>query len=114
MLIRRQKNKKAFSTMEYFVLMVILMTALMAFKEPLLRAIAGKWKGAGDQFGFGRQYHPTDTVECAYDNLYAQGWYDVTCYENKRCPLGNDSCQRQAINQCIDEFCNANSVYDIE
>ncbi len=100
--------------MEYFVLMVILMSALYAFKDPFLRAMAGKWKSAGEQFGYGRQFHPTDTVECAYDNLYSKGWYDVTCYENKRCPLGNDGCQMAAIDQCRNSYCDVNRAYDID
>ena len=92
--------------MEYFVLLIILMGAFFTFKDYFLRAIAGKWKNTGDQFANGRQFHPTDTVECAYDSVYLHNWYDVTCFENKNCPAGNDDCEHKAMDQCRNDFCN--------
>ncbi len=101
--------------MEYLILMSILLTSLYTFKGPILRAIAGKWKSSGDQFGHGRQFNPADTVECAFDPIYTNRWYDVTCFDNHNCPPGNDSCIRLAILQCCsggagcrgtDDFCN--------
>jgi hypothetical protein len=119
-MLNRLRRKKAFAIMEYFVLFVILMTAFLTFKDYILRGMAGKWKSAADQFGHGRQYHPTDSVECAYEsffnpvaNTYSGTWYDVTCVENKGCPPGNDSCHQQAIGQCHNSFCDANVNYDI-
>jgi hypothetical protein len=111
-MIQRWKQKRGFAIMEYFVLLVILIGALFSFRDYFLRAITGKWKSAGDQFGYGRQFHPTDTVECSFDSVYTNQWYDSTCFDNKNCPQGNSDCERKAIVECqsssSSSFCTNN------
>lgn len=118
----QRKKKKAFSTIEYLILLVMLTTAFFTFKDYILRGFMGRWKGVSDQFGYGRQFNPTDTVECAYDSMSADRlynastntwydvtssnrWYDVICVENKGCPFNNPSCERIAILNCLSDFC---------
>ena len=107
-MIQRLRHKNSFAFIEYIVLLLILMATFLTFKDYFLRALAGKWKATGDQFGYGRQFHPTDTVECVYDSVYTNRWYDVTCFENKNCPGGNPLCEQQAIKQCYNDFCDNN------
>lgn len=94
------RNKKGFSTTEYLVMLLILVTAMVVFKDYIIRGLTGRWKTGSDQIGFGRQYEPTDTVECAYDYQFNQGWYDITCVDNQGCPPGNKNCERLAISTC--------------
>ena len=103
MLTRR--CRKGFSTIEYVLLLIILMSTLILFKDNILRGFGGRWKGVGDQFGFGRQFEPKDTVECAFDSAYTNSWYDSTCLENKKCPWGNDRCERNAVLECQSNYC---------
>jgi hypothetical protein len=93
--------------MEYFVLFLILLGGLFVFRDYFLRAVAGKWKASGDQFGHGRQFEPVDSVECSLDPV-TNSWYDQTCFENRNCPLGNDGCISQAIAACHNNFCTNN------
>lgn len=92
--------EKGFSIVEYLVVLVILVGTMALFKDYIIRGIAGRWKTTSDQIGHGRQFHPTDTVECAFDQEFGQGWYDVICVENRGCPPGNKSCERLSIGQC--------------
>ena len=104
-MIHRRRTNKGLSVIEYLIMIMILTTAFFVFKDYLLRGLSGRWKGVGDQFGYGRQFEPTDTIECAYDSDYWNAWYDVTCFENKGCPSRNWSCQNQAINLCQNNYC---------
>jgi hypothetical protein len=109
----RLRHRHGFSIMEYFVLLMVIMGALFACKDMILRALAGKWKSGSDQWSFGRQFHPTDTVECAFDPVYTNTWYEYTCFENKNCPPGNEGCERLAIVACNDSaYCKHNEKYD--
>jgi len=49
------------SIVEYSILIAIVVAALMGMQIYLKRAICGKWKAAGDVFGYGRQYDPGET-----------------------------------------------------
>jgi len=44
------------TTLEYSVLAVVILAALLAMQVVLRRAISGKWRSTGDGFGAGRQY----------------------------------------------------------
>lgn len=94
------RSKKGFSTIEYLFVLTIVVGTMFLFKDYLIRGITGRWKAFSDQVGHGRQYHPTDTVECAFDHEFGQGWYDSTCVDNKNCAYGNKDCKRSAIGLC--------------
>lgn len=94
------RHKKGFSIVEYLVTILIVITAMVVFKDYIIRGLTGRWKTGSDQIGFGRQFEPTDTVECAYDYQFNQGWYDVTCVDNQGCAFGNKNCERLAIAAC--------------
>lgn len=49
---------KGLSVVEYSMLVVIVVTALIGIQIFLKRAVSGNWKQAGDVFGYGRQYEP--------------------------------------------------------
>lgn len=99
-MMKLSRHTNGFSIVEYIVVLVIIVGTFTLFKDYIIRGLTGRWKSAGDQHGFGRQYHPTDTVECAFDQEFGQGWYDVLCVENKGCAPANKSCERIAIGQC--------------
>lgn len=55
----RDKLKKAFSLLEYALLIAIVVAALMAMAIYIKRAVSGKWRsGVDESFGRGRQYEP--------------------------------------------------------
>ncbi len=86
--------------MEYMVILMILVGTMFTFKDYIIRGLLGRWKSTSDQVGFGRQFDPHDTVECAFDQEFGQGWYDVICVENKGCAYNNKNCREAAIGQC--------------
>lgn len=43
------------SVVEYSLLVAIVIAALLAMQVYVKRAVSGRWKEAGDVFGFGRQ-----------------------------------------------------------
>ena len=45
-------------SLEYAVLIVILIAALVAMSVYIRRSICGRLREAGDTFGYGRQYQP--------------------------------------------------------
>jgi len=60
----RYKFKKAFSLLEYALLIAIVVAALMAMAFYFKRVLSGKWRSFIDErIGYGRQYDPTVTVE---------------------------------------------------
>lgn len=95
-----KRLQQGFSTIEYLIVLTIIVGTMFVFKDYIVRGISGRWKSTGDQFGYGRQFHPTDTVECNFDYEFGQGWYDVTCFENKKCAYGNKACEKVAIGLC--------------
>ena len=64
---RRQKTenrtKKGSLAIEYAVLIAIVVAALIGMQVYIKRAVCGRWRGAADVFGYGRQYEPGVTVE---------------------------------------------------
>ncbi|MCM8800169.1 MAG: hypothetical protein NC900_05540 [Candidatus Omnitrophica bacterium] len=53
-----KKRIKALSILEYALLIVIVVGALVAMQLYLKRSIAGYWRESIDTFGFGMQYEP--------------------------------------------------------
>jgi len=50
-------NKKTgFLSLEYALLIAIVIAALIGMALYFQRSLSGKWRDAGDNFGFGRQY----------------------------------------------------------
>ena len=95
------KNKKATSTIEYAMLIIIIMSAVLLSQRYILRGFAGRWKAAGDAFGQGKQYDPKKTVECAWSQQ-ANAWYGPDCFDqawkNSNYQLAYDNC----VSTCID------------
>ena len=50
--------KKGMSVVEYSLLIAVVVAMLLAMQSYLHRAVSGRWREAGDVFGFGRQYQP--------------------------------------------------------
>ena len=57
-LIFRAKGylNRGFLSLEYAFLIAVVVVALIALSVYLRRALCGKWRDAGDTFGYGRQY----------------------------------------------------------
>ncbi len=49
-------RKKGMSVVEYSLLLAIVIAALLAMQVYVKRAVSGRWKEAGDVFGYGRQF----------------------------------------------------------
>ena len=53
---------RASFSIEYAVLIAIVVAALLGMSVYTKRALMGRWREAGDTFGSGRQYEPGVTV----------------------------------------------------
>lgn len=49
-------NKRAFTTLQYALMLVVAVAAILALQVMLRRAISAKWKESADTLGGGRQY----------------------------------------------------------
>ena len=76
------KRKTGVSALEYTLLISVILFTILSFQKYLVRGFAGRWKVAGDTFGFGKQYDPQKTIECTYSEDYNK-WYDKACYDEK-------------------------------
>lgn len=57
-------KKKAFSVLEYAVLIAILAGVLVGLSVLIQRSLSGQWRqGIDDSIGHGRQYDPHLTIE---------------------------------------------------
>jgi hypothetical protein len=102
-------NKKAFSVIEYAVLLVILIGAFLVMRNYMQRGVYSMWGQAGQSFAFGRQYDSQKTVECAFDEQ-SNLWYDRNCVltlSNQQCGAGDPVCQEGIItsNSCPASNC---------
>ena len=79
-------KKRAQSSIEYMIVIIFVIGAILVFQKYIARAISGRWKTVGDSFGSGRQFDPRRTTECGYDSKYTLQWYDALCYED-RCDM---------------------------
>jgi len=50
------RQKIGLSTIEYAVLIAVIVAALVGMSVYLQRSLSGKWRSVGDTFGYGRQY----------------------------------------------------------
>lgn len=102
-------NKRAISTIEYMMLIMLIIGALIWMKPYMQRAIQGQGKTAGDSFGFSRQYERGQVADCAYAVLPSgQGvWYDDTCYQFRatNCLPGDTECENTMRQQCAQAYC---------
>ena len=100
---------KGFSIIEYCILIIIILSSLLVMQDLIKRAFNGHWKAAGESFGFGRQYSPSKTVECAYSQINADygAWYDNNCYQGQitHCQTGNLVCEDVAKKSCCQNYC---------
>jgi hypothetical protein len=75
-------KSKAFATIEYIVLVVAVLGALVVMKQYLTNATAGKYVKAGEQFGFRRQFNPVTMQECVFEPGQNY-WYARSCFEQR-------------------------------
>jgi hypothetical protein len=61
-IMHHASGRRAVSAVEYAVLIVVLILALLAMQFYLRRAMCGRLRSAGDVFGQGRQYEPGVTL----------------------------------------------------
>lgn len=119
-MIKRHRNR-AVSTVEYAMLIIIILGGLFLMRKQIARAVMGRWKAVGDSFGQGQQYAPGITQECG---LYAarntsgtgwstETWYYQTCYECCMDTIAS-SCYRPEGNilQAALDVCRAKSTSD--
>lgn len=55
-------KRKGFSILEYTILVVAVLAALIVMRSYLQRAIMGRYRETADAFGFGRQFDPANTI----------------------------------------------------
>jgi Flp pilus assembly pilin Flp len=58
----KQPKKTASLSLEYAILIAVVVAALVGMSAYVKRTISGKWREAADTFGFGRQYDAYGTV----------------------------------------------------
>ncbi|MDP8265175.1 MAG: hypothetical protein P9M12_06850 [Candidatus Aceula lacicola] len=87
-----KKNSKASSTVEYAILIILFISAIIAMNQQVRRVFFGRWKVLGDIFGQSQQVS-SNTTECMryvpFDETanYGQGgwdaeqWYSLPCYD---------------------------------
>ena len=78
-ILSRKSNGQA--AIEYVVVIVIFLIALLVFQKYIVRAFSGRWKTVGDSIGDGRIYDPNHTLECGFDSVLTNAWYDRKCFE---------------------------------
>ena len=76
------KNTAA-STLEYVLLITIILGAILVTQKYIVRGFAGRWKQVGDTFGLGRQYDPRVTKECVWSGEPQNLWYNPDCLEQQ-------------------------------
>jgi len=100
-------NKKAFSLIEYAVLIVVIVGGLVVMRTYIQRGLLGTWGQSGQSFGFGRQYDSEKSIECSFDEQ-SNTWYDHNCFEsqmgNQKCSIG-DTCEAAIIAGCHTVTC---------
>jgi Flp pilus assembly pilin Flp len=61
--MKRLAKRQGFLAVEYAVLVIILVAALLSMSVYVKRSLCGSWRKAADTFGYGRQYQTGVTVE---------------------------------------------------
>ena len=101
-----KKNNRASSTIEYAVLVLLFIGAIVAMNKQVRRVFFGRWKSVGDSFGHGQQYDPNKTLECQrYANHSSDAgqwtweiWYSQACYECCMDKESTSDCTEQGFN----------------
>ena len=52
------QRRRGFLSLEYVILVAIVVAALVGMAVYFRRSLCGKWRQAADVFGYGRQYKP--------------------------------------------------------
>lgn len=93
-------NQKGFSIIEYVIMLIIILLAILAIRGYVLKSTAGRYKAVGDSYGLGRQYATDRTISCAFDDRI-NAWYDEACFDNERynCPAGDEECELKMIKE---------------
>ena len=68
-----KKMRKATLSIEYAILITIVVAALIAMSGYIKRAVSGRWRGAADTIGYGRQYEPGVT------KCYDANGHEIPC-----------------------------------
>ncbi len=78
-----RRTTRAFATLEYVMLIIIIMAGLITFQVYIKRGMQGQYRKTGEGFGLLRQYNTGATKDCAYDpNIRI--WYSQACLNNKK------------------------------
>ncbi len=101
---KRQKNGCGVSTVEYMILLVFCLAALVLMSGPVQRAIQGRWKATADTFGQGRQFEPSSGGAAKRTRDYffdadTQDWISQYCFD-QRC-----DCSFEEIDPAYDAQC---------
>ena len=107
-MIKRIASTKAGSILEYIMVLMVVIAALMLMQKYIVRAFAGRWQSTGDSFGYGRQYDPAKTKERAW-SAREKIWYDKpcydACYENSKSRLAACKKEKLCSSRAYDESC---------
>jgi len=115
-MLQKLRKKIAQSLLEYIFLVTLILFGFLTFQKYITRGFVGRWQSTGESFGFGRQYDPNATVECAYDFQYTNQWYGVACYEANNCTracktvYGTPAACQACILSCPEPRCVASST----
>lgn len=123
--------RRASSTTEYMALIIFVLTGFFIFQHYILRGAMGRWKSAGDAFGYGRQFDPRPfsdakgvlgkgggTLECFYSEPIGK-WVSTRCYQkNCNClvlpeatPQQNNNC-KTCLGACSEDQDNYEACKD--
>ncbi len=80
MIVLKKTNGQA--TIEFIVILTILLAGLIVFQKYIARGLYGRWKGIGDSFGQGRVFDPERTIECSFDDIYHRFILDRNRFQN--------------------------------
>jgi len=92
------RQKQAASVLEYTLLVMVILSAVLVTQKYVVRGFAGRWKQMGDSFGLGKQYDPRKTIECTYSDDF-NTWYDKDCYE-RDLKMNYPPCYSGCFNSC--------------
>ena len=88
-------KKKGNFSMEYMIVVALVVTACVGMFTYLSRAVSGRWRAVGDTFGHGRQYGD------------ACGGGEVLCWEvTVRAKYGGDLWDKDMPDLCKDDPCD--------
>ena len=114
-----RKKRRAQSTLELALLVVLILAAFYIFQRTAVRSIAGRWKATGDMMGHGRLLDAFNTIECDFDIRFPEmnRWYNRHCFYDNcetdcftlragRNPSRSPMCNT-CIGSCLIPACNA-------